>query len=155
MAIAITSPITGGAQTGLTSPTYTVVADTAQGLNGKQVAVSAFGGTQATVTTSTVASPFTLSVYRALNLRVLGTPNPITGILNQVPKNVHTLITRKGVTVLSGQAIQTLLIETKISVPAGSETADPANIRAALSAHIGLLDQQSSGLGDMCVLGVI
>jgi hypothetical protein len=48
MSISVTSPITGGAQTGLTSPTYTVVTDTAPpGNPGKQVAVTALGGTQA------------------------------------------------------------------------------------------------------------
>ena len=155
MAISITSPITGGAQTGLTNPTFTVAADVAQGVNGKQVAVTALGGTQTGVTSTSVASPFTLSVYRPQNPRVLGSPNPITGVINQVPRNVYTMITRKGVTPLAGQAIQVMLIETKISVPAGSESADPANIRAALSAHIGLLDQQSANVGDMAVVGVI
>ena len=50
MSIAVTSPITGQPQTGLTSPTYTVVADTAPAGNpGKQVAVTALGGDRKSV----------------------------------------------------------------------------------------------------------
>jgi hypothetical protein len=41
MTIALTTPVTGTAQTGLTSPTYTVVADTPPNAYSKQYAVTA------------------------------------------------------------------------------------------------------------------
>jgi hypothetical protein len=46
-------------------------------------------------------------------------------------------------------------ITTIIDVPAGSDTADAANVRAALSAHIGALSQQSAGIGDTGVTGIV
>jgi hypothetical protein len=46
-------------------------------------------------------------------------------------------------------------INIDIDVPAGADTADAPNIRAALSAAIGALSQQSAGLGDTVVGGVM
>jgi len=154
--INVTSPVTGSAQTGLTSPTYTVVTDTAPpGNPGKQTATTSLGGTQTGVTTHSVASPFTSNFTRPATLRVLGQPNPVTGVVSLIPKNIYKLITRKGVLPLAGQAYQTMIIETVMNVPAGSDLADPQNIRAGLSCHIGLLSQQSAGLGDLLCNGVL
>ncbi len=155
MAIALTSPLTGATQTGFTSPTYTLVTDIAPTLNGKQVAVSAVGGTQAGVNSNTVASPFTVTFSRPSTLRVLGQPNPVTGLVANIPRNTYKCITRKGVTPLAGQPIAVMIITTTIDVPAGADTADAANVRAALSAHIGALTQQSAGIGDTTVSGVM
>ena len=156
MSITWTSPVTGSAQTGFTSPTYTTITDTAPPRDpGKQVAVSALGGTQAGVTTHSVAAPFTLNFTRPSVLRVLGQPNPVTGVIANVPFNTYKLITRKGVVPLAGQPYRTMNITTTIDVPAGADTADTANIRAALSAHIGSLTQQSAGLGDLTINGVL
>jgi len=151
----LTSPITGGAQTGFTTPTYTHVADVAPDVNGRQVAVSAVGGTQTGVTVHTVASPFTATIVRPRAFKPLGQVNPTTGLLSSVPKNQWKFITRKGVTPLAGQPIQTMNITTTMDVPAGSDTADAANIRAAISLHIGALQQQSAGLGDSTISGVL
>ena len=71
-----TSPVTGAAQTGLTTPTYTFVADVAPDANGKQVAVTALGGTQVGVTPHSVASPFTGTFVRPKSFKALGQPNP-------------------------------------------------------------------------------
>jgi hypothetical protein len=155
MSFTLTSPITGAAQTGLTSPTYTHVADTAPDVTGRQVAVSAVGGTQTGVTVHSIASPFTITVFRPKVFRSLGQPNPITGLVKNVPRNAFKVITRKGVTPLAGQPITNMQITTLVEIPAGSDTADSANVRAALSAHLGALAQQSSGLGDTCVSGVL
>ena len=156
MSITWASPITGQPQTGLTSPTYTNVADTAPpGNPGKQVAVTALGGTQTGVNVHSVAAPFTLNFTRPGTLKVLGVPNPVTGVVAVVPKNTYKLITRKGVLPLAGQAYQTMLVTTSIDVPAGADLADSANVRAALSAHFGALVQQSAGVGDLCVNGVL
>lgn len=150
-----TSPITGGAQTGFTAPTYTFVADVAPNANGKQVAVTALGGTQAGVTSHSVASPFTLTFARPSNYKVLGNPNPVTGRLPAVPSNLYNVITRKGVTPLVNQPAKVLVIKTTFDVPAGADSYDAANIRAAIAAHIGALAQQSAGVGDTCVSGIM
>lgn len=155
MSFNLTSPVTGSNQTGFTSPTYTLVADVAPTINGKQQAVSAVGGTQAGVTASSVASPFTVTFVRPATLRVLGQPNPVTGLIANVPTNTYKVITRKGVTPLAGQPFKTMLVTTTIEVPAGADTADAANIRAALSCHIGSLSQQSAGVGDTAISGVM
>jgi hypothetical protein len=123
--------------------------------NGRQHAVTALGGTQTGVDVHSVSRPFTGTFVRPKVFKILGTPNPVTGVVFPVPRNVYKLITRKGVTPLAGQASQTMLIETIIHVPAGADTADAANIRAALSCHIGLLNQQSAGIGDTGVSGVM
>jgi hypothetical protein len=72
-----------------------------------------------------------------------------------VPDNVYKVITRKGVLPLAGQPYAVMNITTTISVPAGSDTADAANVRAALSVHLGALAQQSAGIGDLAVNGIL
>lgn len=155
MSWTLTSPVTGAAQTGLTSPTYTHVADVAPDSNGKQVAVTALGGTQAGVTAHSVAAPFTTTFTRPKSFKALGKANPVTGLITSVPRNVYTCNTRKGVLPLAGQPFATMIIRTTIEIPAGADTADAANIRAALSMHIGSLTQQSAGVGDSGVSGII
>lgn len=155
MTFALTSPITGTAQTNLTSPTYTLTSDTPPSNNSKQSVVSALGGTQTGVITHSVAAPFSVAMFRPQNPQVLGPVNPVTGVLTKVPMNTYKVITRKGVLPLAGQSYKNMLITTVIEVPAGSDTADPANIRAALSCHIGALSQQSAGIGDTTVQGVL
>lgn len=153
MTVNVSSPITGAAQTGLTSPTYTHVSMAGPDANVKQVAVTALGGTQTGVDVHSVARPFTVSFWWPKILRVLPGLSG-NGQLASVPTNVYKCITRKGVTPLAGQPSRTMLISTTIEVPAGSDVADPANVRAALSAHIGALSQQSAGIGDTAVSGV-
>lgn len=155
MSWSLTSPVTGAAQTGLTSPTYTHVADVAPDSNGKQVAVTALGGTQTSVIAHSVAAPFTTTFVRPKVFKALGKANPVTGLITSVPRNVYKIITRKGVLPLAGQPYATMLVTTIIEVPAGSDSADAANIRAALSMHIGSLSQQSAGVGDTGVSGII
>lgn len=155
MSIALTSPVTGGAQTGFTSPTYTHVADVAPDVNGKQYAVSALGGTQSGVNIHSQSVPFTVTYVRPKAFKGLGIPNPVTGVLSSVPKNSHVFIVRKGVVVLTGYTPQLMLIRCQIDIPAGADTVDPANIRAAISMLVGSLNQLSAGIGDTCVSGVL
>lgn len=155
MTVNVSSPITGTAQTGLTSPTYTLTTDIAPDSNGKQVAVTALGGTQAGVTSHSVASPFTHTVTRPKSLKTLGQPNPVTGVVSNIGRNSYKLITRKGAVPLAGQAPVVALVTTQLDIPAGTDLASPAEIRAAISSHIGYLSQVSSGLGDTCVSGVL
>lgn len=155
MSVTLTSPVTGGAQTGFTSPTYTLTADLAPDNNGKQSAITALGGTQAGVTTHSVASPFTVTFVRPKVFRNLGKPNPTTGLIKDVPRNTYKCIVRKGVTPLSGQPYSNLQVTCVVDVPAGSDTADPANVRAAISLAVGALTQVSAGFGDTLVSGIL
>lgn len=155
MSFNLTSPITGVVMTGFTAPTYTLVADTAPDSNGIQKAVSALGGTQAGVVPHSVAAPFTMTAWRPKAFKTLGQPNPVTGRIANVPKNVYKFVTRKGVLPLAGQPYQTLLITTTIEVPAGSDVADAPNIKAAISAHAAGLYQQGAGLGDTVLSGIL
>lgn len=150
-----TSPISGSAQTGFTTPTYTFVDDIAPTSNGKQKAITALGGTQAGVVVHSVAAPFTITFVRPKVNKILGQPNPVTGRVTSIPRNSYSLITRKGVLPLANQPYQPMIIRTVIEVPAGSDVADAANVKAALSAHIGTLQQVSAGVGDSVLSGVI
>ena len=155
MAFAPSTPITGSTQTGLTSPTYTIAQDSNPDNNGKQYYVSALGGTQTGVNSHTVASPFTLSMFRPKVLKGLSPVNPVTGVLRSVPMNTYKVITRKGVLQLAGQSSKTAVLKTELDIPAGSDLADPLSLRAAISAHIGLLTQISNEIGNTVVTGTI
>lgn len=153
--ITIPGSITGSAQTGFTTPGYTTTVDTPANTNSKQVAITALTGTQTGVSVHTVSQPFTCSVQRPAQFGVLGKPNPTTGLIAQVPRNTYKVLTRKGVLPLAGQPVVTAIIRSELEIPAGSDTADTANLRAAISAHIGLLTSISAGLGDTVVNGVL
>lgn len=155
MAITIPLSITGGAQTGFTSPTYTTVVDTPPDINAKQNVVTALGGTQVGVTVHSVGSPFTVAVFRPKVLRTLGSPNPVTGIVANVPTNTYKVIVRKGALPLAGQPPRTIILNCTMDVPAGVDTASPAELRGAISALVGTLNGISAGLGDTTVNGVL
>lgn len=155
MSFTPSSPVTGAAVTGLTTPTYTLVADIAPNQNGKQYAVSALGGTQTGVDVNTVSKPFTLTFFRPPVLRVLPQANPVTGIIRDVPMNVYKLITRKGASPAVNQNPIVARITTTIEVPAGTDTYEPEELRAMLSLHAGTIWAQASGIADTVVSGVI
>jgi hypothetical protein len=48
-----------------------------------------------------------------------------------------------------------MTISTVIEVPAGSDTADAVNVRAALSMHFGSVAQATAGIGDTVIQGVL
>jgi len=148
MTISVSSPVTGTAQTGLTSPTYTVVADTPPNAYSKQYAVTALGGTQTGVNVHAASKPFTITFSRPAQIRTAPIPNPNNNVIGNAPRNVYSVLTRKGVVPVSGQNPQIMTIKTEISVVAGSDLVEPEDIEAALSLHIGALSQQSAGLGD-------
>jgi len=55
----------------------------------------------------------------------------------------------------ANQAPEVCTLRVTADVPAGADAYDSANIRAAISALVGVLTQQSAGWGDMAVNGVI
>lgn len=156
MAYSPTTPVTGGLQTGMTTPAWTIVADVAPDVNGKQNACTALAsGTAAGVRYHSISDPFTATFSRPKNPKVLPSPNPVTGNYGTIPKNVSTFIVRKGVNFAANQAPQLMLVRCEISVPAGADAYDAVNVRAAISLLIGLLNQQSAGVGDTIVTGVL
>jgi len=155
MTFALTSPVTGAAQTGLTSPTYTHVADTPPDANAKQYAVTALGGTQTGVVAHSIAAPFTTAMFRPKAFRPAQLINPLTGALRGVGSNTFTVVTRKGVLPLAGQPYKTMIVKTTVEMPVGSDTADPLSVRAALSMHFGSLAQATAGSGDTVTSGVL
>lgn len=147
--------ITGGAQTGFTAPIYNLTADIAPSQNGKQWAISSLGGTQTGVDVNTVSKPFTVSFFRPAVLKALPAANPVTGVIKQIPVNTYKVITRKGVLPAANQTSQMVRITTTIEVPAGADTYEAEDVRAALSAHFGALNQQSAGIGDTVISGIM
>jgi len=148
-------PVTGGAQTGFTSPTYTISVDIAPTSLGKQWAVTALGGTQTGVTSHSISKPFTITFFRPAIFRTLSPINPLTGALWNVPNSELKIITRKGAIPLANQAPRVATIRTFIDIPAGTDTYEPSELRALLSLHIGALNQISSGLGDSLITGIV
>lgn len=155
MTVSLTTPVTGGAQTGFTAPTYTIAVDTPPDVNAKQWYVSALGGTQAGVTAHSISSPFTVTATRPKNYRSLGKPHPVTGLVSNVPMNTQKFLVRKGCVPLAGQPSKTAIGRCEVDIPAGADTADPANVRALYSLMIGALTQASAGLGDTAVSGTL
>lgn len=155
MAFAPTSPVTGAPQTGLTSPTYTLAAGQAPDVNAKQYIVSALGGTQTGVTVHSASAPFSVAMFVPRNFKALGKPHPVTGLISNVENNTYKVITRKSVTPLAGQPSRAMPITTEIPVPAGVDVNDKANLAAALSLHIGVLQQIAAGIGDTATSGTL
>ena len=155
MSFAPSTPLTGAAVTGFTSPTYTLTTDVAPNVNGKQFAITALGGTQTGVETNTVSKPFSISFFRPSVLRTLPQANPVTGIIKNVPLNTYKLITRKGAVPSLNQVSMTARITTIIEVPAGTDTYEPEDIKAMISAHFGVGWAQASGIADTVLSGVL
>ena len=152
MAINLSSPVTGAPQTGLTSPAYTLVQDKEPVPNSRQWVVSALGGTQPGVDPSCASAPFTITVFRPAQFK------PFKTGLNAVNsgKDVWSVLSRVAVAVdSSGDKIGMMIVKTTIEVPAGAGVCDPSQVRAALSAHFGVLNQQSSSIGDSLINGTL
>lgn len=151
MAITLPTSITGGAQTGFTSPTYTAVAGTYPGYNGRQNYVTALGGTQTGVRVHGATDPFTFAAYVPASLK--SAPQAVNGTYGLVPVNVYGVNVRKGLNIAASAPTQIGMVDVKIRIPAGADSYDAANVRAMLSAAIGVLSNISAGLGDTVVSG--
>lgn len=129
------------AVTGFTTPTYTTVTSSTTIPNGKTATVTAKGGTQpAGVDIHTAARNFSFLSVKPANVRGLP-PLNAAGQLVNVPVNVYSLSTRKGLTVLAGQPSQHGYFKTQFGIPAGADLADPDNIAAMSLAHTMCLAQ--------------
>jgi hypothetical protein len=154
MTIIVPAALSGGAQTGFTSPVYNNVADKAPDVNSTQVAVTSLGGTQAGVTSGTVSSPFTITVSKPKNPSVLPAPNPVTGKYGSIPFNRTAIVVRKGVN-CAANTPSIAICRVYFDIPAGADAYDAANCRALASAVSGLINNQSSGIGDTLITGVL
>jgi hypothetical protein len=154
VAFSPTSPVTGATVSGLTSPTYTLTADQAPNINGKQYAVTALGGTQTNVDATSVSRPFTHTFFKPAVLRTLPQANPVTGVIKNVPMNTYKLVSRKGVAPAANQNAMVARITTIIEVPAGSDVYEPEDLRALVSSHFGMGSQQASGIADTLITGI-
>lgn len=147
MAFSPNTTLPGASTPNFTTPTYALTVDTPPNGNSKQWYVSGLGGTQAGVTSHQVSKPFTLTAERPAILRSAGTPNPSTGVISSNPVNVYKFRTRKGGKVdASGDNIRIAMIETKVHVPAGMDSAEAEELEAMVACHIGALDDTSSGI---------
>ena len=149
------SSITGAAQTGFTTPTYTIASDLAPDANSRQYVVTALGGTQANVRASTAGDPFTATIRKDRNYKVLPAKNPVNGAYGNVPLNKTELLVRKGVYIDSDNTIRTANLRIIAELPAGSEVVDAANIRGLCSFALGLLAEEAADYGDSLVSGII
>lgn len=146
--------ITGGAQTGLTSPTFTNVADAAPVNHARQITVTALGGTQGTAAANSVSKPFTATFYKPAVLQKLPAPNPLSGLRGSIPNNQYKLVIRKGGDAASGVPVVAICRLT-IDIPAGMDTQSPDDVKSMLSFLVGLLNEESADLGDTCLTGVL
>lgn len=146
--------ITGAAQTGLTSPTYTYVADMAPDQRSKQWAVTTLGGTQTNVRTHSAGDPFTVLIRRE-PYKARPSPNPTNGAYPQVPLNRIEILGRKGVYIDSANTVRVMNLRLIAEIPAGAEVTDAINIRAACSNMLGLLAEEADDYGHTLVSGII
>jgi hypothetical protein len=152
MTIAVTSPVVALTTfTGLTNPTYTLVADQAPA-NAKAYVVSTLGGTQTGVEVSSASNPFTLQFTRPASLRTLPALQA-NGQLANVPKNVWVASTRKGVDVLSGQPKQVMTCRVDFGVPAGADVADPESVRACIAMFLAALAESADDIASSIIQG--
>lgn len=155
MAVSLSTPVTGLAQTGLTTPGFVLTTDTPPAVNMKQWVVASLTGTQAGVAAHSISSPFFFSATKPIQMKMLGTINSATGLLRSVPMNSYTFQTHKGVIPFTGQPASKMRIRLIIDVPAGSDTIDPNSVRSAISFFLGCASQQSAGIGDTVVTGIL
>jgi len=154
MTISLSSPVTGAAQTGFTSPTYTVTADQPPQANAKQWAVTAVSGAGNTPRLHANGDPFTATYFKPLVYKFLGILNAV-GIPTRVPRNVDKWVFRKGVLPHTSLNPQPAIVTITIDRPAGCEANNPVDLRALLSFAYGVVSQQAAGNGDTVVSGVM
>jgi hypothetical protein len=149
------SPVTGAAVTGLTSPTYTLTSDTPVNSNSKAYAVTALGGTQTGVDVHAASKPFRLYASRPANIRSAPLPNPVTGAIPTSPRNVYVIGVDKGAVPVSGQASQIARIRAEFSIPAGTDVNEPEELLAMVSLFAGAVWAQADGIAQLCKNAVL
>jgi hypothetical protein len=147
------SSITGGAQTGFTTPAYPLSVDLAPDANSRQYVVTSLSGTQTNVRANTNGDPFTATLRKS-PYKALPAKNPVTGAYGNVPLNRVELLIRKGMKIDSIGTIRVGNLRVIAEIPAGAEQNDAENIRALASFGVGLLSEESADYGDSLVAGI-
>lgn len=159
MAYSPSGVITGTAQTGFTSPTYTVAAAQAPTQLGKQVYVSAVGGTQPNVVAHSGSRRFLANFVVPASWKsqregnTSGSVGAGTGAMIMTGFNTFNLLVLKGCKVDSIGNIRDMRIRVTIDLPVGADAFDAESVRAAQSFAYGLLSNQSAGIGDTTITG--
>lgn len=147
------SSTTGGAITGFTSPTFTLVDDVAPVVNAKQKTVTAVSGV-GTATANTASSPFTATFYKPTSVKPLPAANPVSGLRSAIPMNQYKLVVRKGGKA-SADVPVTAIARLTIDVPAGMETYNADEVKALTSFLVGVLTEESNDLADTLITSVL
>jgi len=152
MSLNPTSPVTGAAVTGLTTPGYVFTEDQAPDGNTRKFVITSVTGTQTGVEAHSVASPFYVLVRRPSQVKTLGRINPVTGQPTSIPVNEHRVSLFKGATIAGTVATEAILVlDLRIRTPAGIDLVanDTEELKAALSFFGGFLSANASGLYDL------
>jgi hypothetical protein len=155
MTIALTSPVTGTAQTGFTAPTYTIVADSAVDSNVKRWIVTALGGTQVGVRVHSISDEFSVAFVKPKVTKSAPLFSSLSPQTAKVQFNRYWLIVRKGGIPASGLNAVPQIIRAPIDIAGGVDSYDAASIRGMLSLFGGVYTQLSSGLGDTLINGAM
>jgi len=148
------SSTTGGTMTGFTTPAFGIVAVLAPAWNAIRRLITSVSGTGTSgVDVASATKPFESVFYTPSNIRSSPVPNPISGKYPPIPVNQYRLVTKKGGDVNADGVVATMVVKTSIDVPAGMEIADPDQVKAALSYHIGHLSENSVGIYETVTAG--
>lgn len=157
MAISPSSPITGSAITGLTSPTYTLTADNPPDSNSKAWVITALGGTQTGVSVHKNEMPFRIVVRRPKQVKIPGARNLTNGQYVKSGKNNYEFLIVKGANVLdafSSAQYENILARLTVSVPAAIGN-DSEQLLAMMSLLGGFTTNILQGLTDTCQNSVL
>lgn len=141
----LTTLITGVAVTGLTSPTYTLTADTPPTNNARQSIVTTLGGTQTNVRTHSPSDPFSITATKPV-VPVAYPKANAQGVLGKVGRNKYAFLLRKGTYPLVGQSPQVSDLRIEFNVVSGADVNDKVNLAALLSAGAALLTREANNL---------
>lgn len=153
--LSISSPVTGAAITGLTSPTYTLSEDTPPEANAKSLVVTTLGGTQTNVRAHALSDPFSITVWKPKVPKALPAKNSITATYPNVPMNSYAIIVRKGVYIDSSSVLRQCTLRVLMDVPAGADASDVVNIKSALSLLGGVMFAEGDDLADLLSKGLL
>lgn len=155
MSFSLSGTIAGGAQTGFTTPGYTVTQDNAVDGNVKRWVVTALTGTQAGVRVHSVSDEFSITIVKPKVMKVIQAFSSLLPNSFRPAFNRYWLIIKKGSIPAAGLVSVPNVIRIPIDVAAGTDNYDAPNVRAMLSLAVGVLNNQSPGLGDTLCNGVL
>jgi hypothetical protein len=155
MTVSISGTITGTAQTGFTTPGYTVTQDNAVDGNVKRWVVTALTGTQTGVRAHSVSDEFSFTVVKPKVMKVIQAFSSLLPNNFRPAYNRYWLIFRKGGIPASGLVSIPQTLRVPIDVAAGVDNYDIAQIRAMVSFAGGVLTSISAGLGDTLANGIL